>query len=138
MNLNKVTLIGNLTGNPKMTKLPSGQSVTSFGLATNYRWRDYQTKELRSTVEFHSIVAWRRLGDVIGRYLKKGDRVFVEGRLQTRSWKGRDGASRKQTEIVAENIIMLGSNRGVKSAEKPNTELVQEDVSIEEMPAPAL
>lgn len=137
MNLNKVTLIGNLTGTPKVTKLSSGQSVTNFGLATNYRWRDYQTKELRSSVEFHSIVAWRRLGDVIGRYLKKGDRVFVEGRLQTRAWKGRDGASRKHTEIVAENIIMLGS-RGVKSADKPNTELVQEDVSVEEMPAPAL
>src|SRR3989338_7015262 len=107
MNLNKVTLIGNLTGDPKTTTLTSGQAVTTFGVATNYRWRDFQTKETKESVEFHNIVAWRRIGAVVAKYLKKGDRIFVEGRLQTRSWKDKGGAKRSRTEIVADQLIML-------------------------------
>ncbi len=133
MNLNKVTLIGNLTGDPKVATLPSGQSVSSFGLATNYRWRDAATKKPKESVEFHSIVAWRRIGEVVAKYLKKGDRVFVEGRLQTRKWKGKNGNG-KRTEVVADQLIMLGKSGARKAEEKPNKELIEEEVSIEEVP----
>lgn len=134
MNLNKVTLIGNLTGNPRTTKLPSGQNVSTFGLATNYRWRDYRTKAPKESVEFHHVVTWRRLGDVVAKYLKKGDRVFLEGRLQTRKWQDRAGLQRARTEVVADQLIMLGKSSRRKEQEKPNEELLQEEVSVEEVP----
>lgn len=135
MNLNKVTLIGNLTGDPKTAALASGQSVCTFSVATNYRWRDYRTKQAKETVEFHPIVAWRRIGEVAAKYLKKGDRVFLEGRLQTRSWQDKVGAKRSRTEVVADNLIMLGkSTTATAKADKPNDELAKEEVSIEELP----
>lgn len=134
MNLNKVTLIGNLTGDPKVNHLPSGQTVASFGLATNYRWRDYQSKQLKESVEFHHIVAWRRIGEVAAKFLKKGDRIFVEGRLQTHAWKDKAGQKRSQTEIIADQLIMLGGKPRQKAGEKPNDALVQEDVSVEQIP----
>ncbi len=134
MNLNKVTLIGNLTGDPRSNDLPSGQTVTTFGVATNHRWRDYRTKETREAVEFHHVVAWRKLGEVVSKYLKKGDRVFLEGRLQTRSWNDKTGSRKSRTEIVADNLIMLGKRTGAKTAKKPDDEMVQEEVSIEEVP----
>lgn len=135
MNLNKVTLIGNLTANPKVTTLPSGQSVTSFGLATNYRWRDWHTKQTKESVEFHSIVAWRRIGDVVAKYLKKGDRVFIEGRLQSHGWKGKDGLAKKRTEVIASQLILLGGKSKTSQSEKPNQELVEEEMSVDEVPA---
>lgn len=137
MNLNKVTLIGNLTGDPKVASLPSGQTVTTFGVATNFRWRDYQTKQLKESVEFHRLVAWRKIGEVVAKYLKKGDRVFIEGRLQTRSWKDKNGGKRSQTEIVADQLIMLGGKSRAKADLKPNQALVQEEVSIDEVPVQA-
>jgi single-strand DNA-binding protein len=134
MNLNKVTLIGNLTGDPKIAALPSGQTVATFGLATNYRWRDLQTKKLKESVEFHRVVAWRRIGDVVAKFLKKGDKVYLEGRLQTRSWKDRAGQMRKQTEIVADQMIMLGGKSRKGAETKQNDALVQEEVSIDQVP----
>ncbi|MFH1171068.1 MAG: single-stranded DNA-binding protein [bacterium] len=137
MNLNKVTLIGNLTGDPKMASLPSGQTVTSFSVATNYKWRDYKTKQLKESVEFHRIVAWRRIGEVVAKFLKKGDRIFLEGRLQTRSWKDRSGQKRSTTEIVADQMIMLGGKTRSKTDTKPNDALVQEEVSVDQIPVQA-
>ena len=75
MNLNKAQLIGNLTANPEVRTLPSGQSVASFSLATSYSWKDSKTKEMQKNTEYHPIIAWGRLGDVVGKYLKKGDKV---------------------------------------------------------------
>ena len=106
MSLNRVQLIGNLTRDPEMKQIPGGQVVASFGIATNLTWKD-QSGEQQSKVEFHNIVAWRRLAEICGQYLKKGSKVFVEGRLQTRDWEGEDGTKRYRTEIVIENMIML-------------------------------
>ena len=106
MSLNRVQLIGNLTRDPEMKQIPGGQVVTSFGVATNFTWKD-QSGEQQSKVEFHNIVAWRRLAEICGQYLKKGSKIFIEGRLQTRDWEGEDGTKRYRTEIVADNMIML-------------------------------
>ncbi|MFH1522406.1 MAG: single-stranded DNA-binding protein [Patescibacteria group bacterium] len=106
MNLNKAMIIGNLTRDPEVRTTPAGQTVTSFGVATNFIWTDQQGQK-QERVEYHNIVAWRRLAEICGQYLHKGSKVFIEGRLQTRDWVGQDGLKRYRTEIVAENMIML-------------------------------
>jgi len=105
MNLNKVYLIGRLTQDPEVKSIPSGQNVASFSLATNRVWND-QSGQKQEQVEFHNIVVWRKLADIAGQYLKKGQLLMVEGRLQTRNWVGQDGVKRYRTEIVAENFQM--------------------------------
>ncbi len=106
MSLNRVQLIGNLTRDPEMKQIPGGQTVTSFGVATNLSWTDKDGNK-QDKAEFHNIVAWRKLAEICGQYLKKGSKVFVEGRLQTRDWEAEDGSKRYRTEIVADNMIML-------------------------------
>jgi single-strand DNA-binding protein len=106
MNLNKAMIIGNLTRDPEIRNTPAGAQVATFSVATNFVWNDAAgTKQER--VEFHNIVAWKRLAEICGQYLRKGSKVFIEGRLQTRDWVGQDGIKRYRTEIVAENMIML-------------------------------
>lgn len=107
MDLNKVMLIGNITKDPELRSTPSGQSVASFGLATNRVWKDPTSGERKSAAEFHNIVAWRKLAEICGQYLRKGSKVYVEGRLQTRNWQGQDGNKRYMTEVIMENMIML-------------------------------
>jgi len=107
MDLNKVMLIGNITRDPDLRSTASGQSVASFSVATNRVWKDPSSGERRESAEFHNIVAWGKLAEICGQYLKKGSKIFVEGRLQTRSWQGQDGNKRYTTEIVMENMIML-------------------------------
>jgi len=111
MNLNKAMIIGNLTREPEMRNTPSGQQVASFSVATNFVWNDQSGKK-NEKVEFHNIIAWRRLAEICGQYLHKGSKVYVEGRLQTTDWTGQDGVKRYRTEIVAENLIMLDSKGG--------------------------
>ncbi len=112
MDLNKAMIIGRLTRDPEMRTTPSGQSVASFSIATNLTWTD-QGGQKQEKVEFHNIVAWRKLADIIGQYLKKGAKVYIEGRLQTREWVGQqDNVKRYRTEIVADNMIMLDSKGG--------------------------
>lgn len=106
MNLNKAMLIGNVTRDPEIKTTPSGQSVTSFSVATNLVWTD-QSGQKQERVEFHNIVAWRKLAEICGQYLRKGSKIYIEGRLQTRDWAGQDGVKRYRTEIIAENMIML-------------------------------
>jgi len=106
MNLNKVMIIGNLTRDPEIRTTPSGVTVTSFGVATNLIWTD-PSGQRQEKVEFHNVVTWRRLAEICGQYLRKGSKVYIEGRLQTRDWTGQDGVKRYRTEIVAENMIML-------------------------------
>jgi single-strand DNA-binding protein len=106
MNLNKAMIIGNLVRDPEVRNTPSGQSVASFSVATNLIWTD-QSGQRQEKVEFHNVVAWRRLADICGQYLRKGSKVYIEGRLQTRDWAGQDGVKRYRTEIVVENMIML-------------------------------
>jgi single-strand DNA-binding protein len=106
MNLNKAMIIGNLTRDPEVKNIPSGQTVATFSVATNFVWTD-QSGQKQERVEFHNIVAWRRLAEICGQYLRKGAKVFIEGRIQTRDWLGQDGVKRYRTEIIAENMIML-------------------------------
>jgi len=113
--LNRATLIGNLTRDPEVRQIPSGQKVCTFGLATNRSWTDAQGKK-QDASEFHNIVAWGKLAEICGQYLTKGKKVYIEGRLQTREWDGQDGVKRYRTEVVTENMIMLdrsGSGTGV-------------------------
>ena len=106
MNLNKAMLIGNLTRDPELKNTPNGTPVATFGIATNQIWTD-QAGQKQKRVEFHNIVTWKRLAEVCGQYLKKGAKIYIEGRLQTRDWVGQDGLKRYRTEIVADNMIML-------------------------------
>lgn len=107
MNLNKAMIIGNLTRDPEVKTIASGQTVANFSVATSFVWKDAQTGEQKSQVEYHNIVAWRRLGEICGQYLKKGSKVYIEGRLQTRNWDDQNGVKHYRTEINAENMIML-------------------------------
>lgn len=109
--LNKVQIIGNLTRDPELKQIPSGQSVCTVGLATNRIWKD-KSGEKKEQVEYHNVVVWGKLAEICGQYLKKGQKAYFEGRLQTRDWEGQDGVKRYRTEIVAENMIMLGGGRG--------------------------
>lgn len=108
--LNRVQLIGNLTRDPELRYTPNGTAVCSFGLATNRSWNT-DTGEKREEVEFHKIVAWNKLAELCSQFLVKGRKVYVEGRLATRSWTGQDGASRSTTEIVIDNMILLDQRR---------------------------
>ena len=105
MNLNKVIIIGRLTRDPELRTTPQGQQVASFGVATNRVWTN-QNGERQEKTEFHNVVVWRKLAEICGQYLSKGQLVMVEGRLETRSWEGQDGIKRSRTEIIAENMQM--------------------------------
>lgn len=110
--LNKVLLIGNLTRDPNLRYTPNGTAVCSFGIATNRTWTPTDGGEKQEKVEYHNIVAWSKLADICGQLLHKGDKVYVEGRLQTRDWKTDDGQERKTTEIVIDNMMLLSSRGG--------------------------
>lgn len=110
--LNKVMLIGNLTRDPNLRFTPNGTAVCSFGIATNRSWTSADGGEKQERVDFHNIVAWSKLAEICGQLLHKGDKVFVEGRIQTRDWKTEEGAERRITEIVIDNMMLLSSSRG--------------------------
>lgn len=116
MNLNKAMLIGNLTRDPEIKNTPSGQTVASFSVATNFAWTDQSGQQQKKT-EFHNIIAWRKLADICGKYLHKGSKIYAEGRLQTTDWTGNDGVKRYRTEIVLENMIMLDAKGGMGGGE---------------------
>ena len=107
--INKVILIGRLGSDPEVRYTPSGVAVANFSIATSEEWTDKDSGEKKERTEWHRIVAWRRLGEICGEYLSKGRQVYVEGRLQTRSWDDRDGNKKYTTEIVASDIQFLGS-----------------------------
>ena len=106
MNLNKVMLIGNLTRAPEVRTTPNGQTVCSFGLATNRRYVDKQGNK-QDQAEFHNLVAWGKLAEICGQYLVKGKKIYAEGRLQTRKWQAQDGTEKQRTEIVLDVMQML-------------------------------
>ena len=108
MDLNKVMLIGRLTRDPEARTTGQGITFTTFGLATGRVWKDDQGNQ-REATEFHNVVAWRRLGEICAQYLNKGKQIYIEGHLQTRSWDDQSGKKNYRTEIVADNMIMLGS-----------------------------
>src|SRR4030067_27710 len=108
--LNKVTLIGNLTRDPELRYTPSGAAVCTFGLATNRAWTT-EGGEKHEEAEFHRIVSWNKLAELCSQFLTKGRKVFVEGRLSTRSWNAQDGTQKTITEIVISDMILLDSRR---------------------------
>lgn len=110
--LNKVTLIGNLGADPEIRFMPSGGSVANIRLATTRRWKDKQSGERKEATEWHRVVFFNRLAEIAGEYLKKGSQIYVEGRLQTRKWQSQDGQDHYTTEILGEEMHMLGSRSG--------------------------
>jgi single-strand DNA-binding protein len=105
--LNKVLLIGNLGKDPELSYTASGIAVAKFSIATNERWKD-NDGNFQERTEWHNIVAWRKLAEICGQYLKKGSKVYLEGKLQTRSWDDKNsGAKRYTTEVIADDLIML-------------------------------
>lgn len=115
MNLNRAMIIGNLTRDPELRTTNNGQTVATFGVATNHSWTD-STGQRQERAEFHNIVAWGKLAEICGQYLGKGRKVYIEGRLQTREWESQDGTKRNRTEIIAENMIMLDRAGAAASA----------------------
>lgn len=145
MNLNKAMIIGNLTKDPEVRTTPSGTQVATFSVATNYIWKD-QAGQKQEKAEFHNIVAWRKLAEICGQYIKKGSKVYIEGRLQTRDWTGQDGVKRYTTEIIADNMIMLdrvggttptnfNQNRSMPSGQKSQNSNYNEPVINIDEPA---
>ncbi len=110
--INKVILVGNLGKDPETRAMPSGKAVTNFSIATSESWRDKQTGEQKEQTEWHNIVFFDRLAEVAAEYLKKGSQVYVEGRLRTRKWTDKSGNDRYTTEIVGNEMQMLGGRGG--------------------------
>src|SRR3984957_1032282 len=108
--LNRVQLIGNLTRDPELRYTPSGSAVCTFGIATNRSWTT-DSGEKREEVDFHNIVAWRKLAELCSQFLAKGRKVYVEGRLSTRSWTGQDGQQKSRTEVVIDDMILLDNRQ---------------------------
>jgi single-strand DNA-binding protein len=117
--INKVVLIGNLGGDPEMKYAPDGTPVAKFSMATNERFKD-RNGEWQDRAEWHNIVAWKRLGEIACDYLKKGSRVFIDGKLRTSWWEDRESGVRKyRTEIIARDLVLLGGSNGSQSGENP-------------------
>src|SRR3990167_3150495 len=116
MDLNKVFLIGRLTENPEIRTTNSGQEVSTIRIATNRMWTDKQGQKQREA-EYHSVVLWGRLAQIAGQYLQKGGLVFIEGRIQTRSWDDSQGQKRYRTEVVAERLQLGPKAAGTASAQ---------------------
>jgi single-strand DNA-binding protein len=116
--LNKAMLIGNLGKNPETKVLESGKSVCNFSVATSETWKDKNTGEKKEKSEWHNIVVFDKLADVCANYLKKGSKVYIEGKIQTRKWTDKNGVDRYTTEIVASEMKMLSSK---KDGEQPAT-----------------
>ena len=148
MDLNKVQLIGRITQDIELKQTPNGQSVTTLSVATNRNYTDGSGVRQEQS-EFHNVVLWGKLAEIASQYLAKGRRVYIEGRLQTRSWDAQDGTKRYRTEIVGENMIMLdgkGPDGDSASSSSPSYEAnstpavkrttpkQEEEISIEDIP----
>lgn len=123
--LNKVILIGNLGRDPELSYTAGGVAVARFSVATNERWKD-QEGNMQERTEWHNIIAWRKLAEICGQYLKKGSKVYLEGKLQTRSWDDKNtGVKRYTTEVIADDLIMLDAKANTvaeSSAAQPEAE----------------
>ncbi|MFC1598105.1 single-stranded DNA-binding protein [Patescibacteria group bacterium] len=124
-NLNRVTMIGQLTADPEHKTLPSGQNMTTFGLATNYAWKDKEG-EWKSGVDYHRVVSWQGLAEKVAKDFKKGEKAFIEGKLRTRSWEAEDGTKKFTTEIVANNVLSMSAATALKKTEEITEPQVEE------------
>ena len=119
--VNKVILVGNVGQDPEVKYTPSGTPVAKFSLATNERFKD-RNDEWQDRTEWHNIVAWQRLAEIVGEYIRKGSRLYIEGKLQTSSWDDRQGGGKRyRTEIVARDIVLLGSRVDENNSDFPKT-----------------
>lgn len=139
--VNKVILVGRLGKDPEVRYTPSGASVANFSLATDETWKD-KNGEKQQRTEWHNIVVWGKLAEICGQYLTKGKLVYLEGRLQTREWDDKDGNKRRTTEVVASDMVMLGSKaegggsapqresprQPVQTAEAPDVAITDDDI----------
>ena len=134
-----------MTRDPETRTTTSGQQVVSFGVATSRRWKDQSSGEMKEMTEFHNCVAWGRLAQTVGTYCRKGSKVYLEGRLQTRSWDDPTGAKKYRTEIIADNVIMLdrkgeGPAAGsapsapAEQAAQPAPAPSEDEINIEDIP----
>lgn len=119
--VNKVILIGNLGKDPEVRHLESGVMVANFPLATTESYRDRNTGEKRQVTEWHNVVLWRGLAEISEKYLKKGNQVYIEGKLRTRSWQDQEGNTRYTTEVIADNMTMLGGRPAEASTESSSS-----------------
>ncbi len=110
--VNKVILVGNLGRDPETRYMPDGAAITNVSLATSYQWTDKASGEKKEETEWHRVVFRARLAEIAGEYLKKGSQVYVEGRIRTRKWQDKEGADKYTTEIMAQEMKMLGSRAG--------------------------
>ncbi|MEK7496565.1 MAG: single-stranded DNA-binding protein [Patescibacteria group bacterium] len=143
--LNRATIIGNVTRDPEMRSTPQGIAIATFTIATNMRWTN-AAGEKQDRSEYHNVVAWRRLAEICGQYLRKGMKVYVEGRIQTRTWDDAQGARHWRTEIIADNMIILDKvqsggagfdNNSVDPSANSEIEPISNDeqpVSVEDIP----
>ncbi len=114
--INKVIVVGNLGNDPDTRYMPSGGAVTNLSVATSEQWKDKQTGEQKERTEWHKVAMFGRLAEIAAEYLRKGSQVYIEGKLRTRKWQDRDGNDRYTTEIIADEMQMLGGRGGGGSA----------------------
>jgi single-strand DNA-binding protein len=110
--INKVILVGNVGGDPETRYMPSGSAVTNITIATNESWKDKQTGEQKERTEWHRVAMFNRLAEIAAEYLRKGSQVYIEGKLRTRKWQDKSGNDRYTTEIIADEMQMLGGRSG--------------------------
>lgn len=131
MDVNKAIIIGNVAKTPETKELASGQNLTKVTIATNYRYKVAKTNEKKNKTDFHNIVGWNKLGQNMAKYLKKGDKVYFEGRINNNTWEGKDGVKKYFTDIVASHMVMLGS-----ASKKEDIKKRAEDAEIVEEQTP--
>lgn len=145
--LNRATILGNITRDPESRTTTSGQNVVSFSVATSRRWKDQASGELKEATEFHNCVAWSKLAQTVSTYCHKGSKVYLEGRIQTRSWDDPTGVKKYRTEIVADSVILL-DKKGEAAATSaiaeapaenaapasPPAQPTEEEINIEDIP----
>ena len=110
--INKVILVGNLGADPDTRYMPSGKAVTNIRVATSESWKDKQTGDMQERTEWHSIVMYDKLGEIAAEYLRKGSQVYIEGKIRTRKWQDKEGKDRYTTEVIADQMQMLGGRGG--------------------------
>ena len=120
MSVNKVILVGRLGRDPEVRYLPNGEAVANFGVATSEQWKD-RNGERQERTEWHNVTLYRRLAEIAGQYLKKGSQVYIEGRIQSRKYTGKDGVERTAYEIIASEMKMMGSGQSTGSSEINDT-----------------
>ncbi len=134
--VNKVILVGTLGNDPEVKYMPNGGAVTNLSIATNESWTDKNTGQKQERTEWHRIVAFRRLAEIMGEYLRKGSQVYIEGKLQTRKWQDQSGQDRYTTEIVANEMQMLGGRSGGTGDFSGSNNQQQQTAPQNQSPAP--